>query len=416
MIVARQTFGASAVDGLSAVATGRRHDLFRQDVEAKAGEIAAAVSGRRVLVVGGAGSIGAATVREMVAFRPKCLHVVDHDENGLAELVRDLRGDQEVPSVPDFRALPLDFGSPVMGRLLRENPPYDVVLNFAAIKHVRSEKDIWSLLQMVDTNLVKPVRLMEWMAERSRASRYFCVSTDKAANPINAMGATKRAMEHAIWASEPGIRCADVVTSARFANVSFSNGSLLQAFLLRLAKRQPLAVPRGARRFFVSVRESGWICLLAALCAPHRHILIPRMDSLGIQRDLVDIAMAVVRAHGFEPATYQDPVEARAMVSSDMLKGRYPVLLTPLDTTGEKEAEEFFGPGEVPVEVGMNDLQAIVYAGSTNLRLATALGRMAEVVADGARPTTKQEVLDLFRAIVPEMRHVETGRYLDDRM
>src|SRR5580700_3911214 len=241
--------GTETVD-LTSIVTGRADSLFARDLEASSDRVVAKVRDRRILVIGGGGSIGAATVRIILDYRPSALHVVDHNENYLAELVRELRGRSAgIPDI-DFRTLPLDYGGPVMERFLRESPPYDVVLNFAALKHVRSEKDIYSVLQMFDTNVVRHIRFKRWLAEYRHGSTYFAVSTDQAANPVSLMGASKRLMEDLIF--DIAAESYQSTTSARFANVAFSNGSLLQGFSHRLAKRQPLAVPRGTRRYFIS--------------------------------------------------------------------------------------------------------------------------------------------------------------------
>ena len=281
---------------LSRTITGRTTDLFTSDMDLRQKELSERIAGSRILIIGGAGSIGSATVHALSAFRPHALHVVDQNENGLAELVRDLRSSTVELPVSDFRTLPLDFGSPIMQRFLTDAEPYDFVLNFAANKHVRTEKDVYSVLQLFNTNVVKTAHFLRWLAENNSARRFFCVSTDKAANPVNLMGASKRIMEHLVFSEEIISTQNLEVTSARFANVAFSNGSLLESFLQRIQKRQPLAVPRNTRRYFVSLREAGQICLLAAICAPHGHIVIPKLDPKNDLQDLQSIAVKVLRA------------------------------------------------------------------------------------------------------------------------
>ena len=265
---ARPFMAGTETAELTSIVTGRTASLFAGDLEASSDRVFAKVRDRRILVIGGGGSIGAATVRIILDYRPSALHVVDHNENYLAELVRELRGRAAgIPDI-DFRALPLDYGGPVMERLLADLPPYDVVLNFAALKHVRSEKDIYSVLQMFDTNLVRHVRFKRWLADHRHGATYFAVSTDKAANPVSLMGASKRLMEDLIF--DIAAASGQSTTSARFANVAFSNGSLLQGFGYRLAKRQPLAVPRDTRRYFISHQEAGELCLLATCRIPDK--------------------------------------------------------------------------------------------------------------------------------------------------
>ena len=261
---------------LDVLVTGRKHSLFEPDMDANAAVLGEAIRGRRVLVLGGGGSIGSITTRILLNYGPKAVHVVDQNENCLAELVRDLRGRPEGLCEVDFRTFPIDYGSPIMERLLNEAERYDVVMHFAALKHVRSEKDLHSAMQMLDTNVVRHIRFKQWLARNDHGRIYFAVSTDKAANPTSLMGASKRLMEDVVF----GVAAehATSTTSARFANVAFSNGSLLQSFLQRLEKRQPLAVPRETRRYFISHREAGELCMLAALRIPDQHVAFPKLD------------------------------------------------------------------------------------------------------------------------------------------
>jgi FlaA1/EpsC-like NDP-sugar epimerase len=403
------------VASLSSLATGRIESLFSADVQSHHDELLSRIRGSRILVVGGAGSIGAATVAAVAAYSPVALHVVDQNENTLVELVRTLRSDPAGLSVQDFRCLPIDFGSTIMQRMLRESPPYDYVLNFAALKHVRSEKDVCSLLQMLNTNLIKQTWLLRWLAEKGGLKRYFCVSTDKAANPVNLMGASKRAMEHVVFSGETSASTAETV-SARFANVAFSDGSLLDGFLKRLQKRQPLAVPRETRRFFISLVEAGQICLLAAFCAPHRHTVVPRLDPAHDLRDLESVAVAVLRRAGFEPAMYCDEAEARTRVSADVKAGRYPLLLAPLDTSGEKPYEEFLGENETSIEIGMSELLAIPYLPASKGAVAALIEELERYVSNPDIPVDKTTIVARLAAVVPQFHHVETGKTLDHRM
>jgi FlaA1/EpsC-like NDP-sugar epimerase len=401
---------------LSPLATGRTESLFATDVESRRGELLSRIRGSRILVVGGSGSIGAATVAAVTAYSPASVHVIDQNENTLVELVRTLRSDPAGLSVADFRCLPIDFGSTIMERLLKETPAYDYVLNFAALKHVRSEKDVFSLLQMLDTNLVKQARLLRWLTERGGLRRYFCVSTDKAANPVNLMGASKRVMEHLVFSREAVPSFAADAVSARFANVAFSDGSLLDGFLKRLQKRQPLAVPRQTRRYFISLVEAGQICLLAAFCAPSGHIVVPRLDPSSDLHDLESVAAAVLRRAGFEPAVYHDEAEARTRVAADVDSGRYPLLLAPLDTSGEKPYEEFLGNNETAVEIGMKELLAVAYVPTSPGAVATLVNELEQYLATPRLPVDKSTLVARLAAVVPQFCHVETGKTLDQRM
>lgn len=399
---------------LDALITCRAESLFADDVSAKFSELSERISDRRILVVGGGGSIGSATTALLTRFQPAAIHVIDHSENYLAELVRNLRARREgIPDGLDFRTFPLDYGSSITARLLAEMPRYDVVLNFAALKHVRSEKDIFSLLQMIDTNLVRHVRFKDWLKHNGHGSTYFAVSTDKAANPTSLMGASKRLMEDLIFAI--GAPESGRTTSARFANVAFSNGSLLQSFGVRLAARQPIAVPKDTRRYFVTQAEAAEICVLAAFHAPDKHIVFPRMEAEAHLQTLEDIAARFLTHFQLEPEFYDDEEQARNAVISAAGRGRWPILLTPLDTSGEKSYEEFLGRGEQAVEIGLASLAALRHmpTPAVDRRL---FERLEVLVNDSSPATAKGDVVRIFADVLANFQHVETGRNLDQRL
>ncbi len=400
-------------DELAPLATGRSGSFFAEDVNASREKLLATIKGRRVLVIGGAGSIGASTVRALIPFLPACIHVVDQSENGLAELIRDLRCRFDAELLRDVRAIPLNFGSPIMERLLQSEPQYDFILNFAALKHVRSEKDAFSILQMIDTNVIKAMHLLRAAVQRGGLQGYFSVSTDKAANPVNLMGASKRLMEHAIFSIErpKGLR----VTSARFANVAFSDGSLLQGWLNRLAKGQPLAVPRETRRYFVSLEEAGQICLLAAFMAPAQHVLVPRLDAAKDLVDLSEVAIKVLKHFGYTPETFTDEKAARASAARRQ-EGRYPLLLTPLDTSGEKAYEEFVGEGESIAEVGLKQLAAVPYVPAGEGLFQQLADEMERLIEEPQREITTQRLVDSIRKVLPEFHHHASTKNLDQRL
>lgn len=398
---------------LEARVLSRDESRFATDFARARPQLDQALRGRRLLVVGGAGSIGSATVALLADFAPACLHVADLSENYLAELVRDLRGREQGLLVDDFRALPLDYGSPIMRRFLAEAAPYDAVLNFAALKHVRSEKDAFSLLQMLDTNVVRHVRFKRWLEEYGHGARYFAVSTDKAANPTSLMGASKRLMEDVVF--DVAVPANGAATSARFANVAFSNGSLLQGFLVRLAKGQPLAAPKDTRRYFVSQRESGEICTLAALAAPAGHVVYPKLDPEKQLVLLEHVAIAVLEWAGFEPEYHDDEQRARAAVNEARARGRWPLLLTPLDTSGEKPYEEFLAEGETNVEIGFDSLAALRHVLGRGAELGT-FDRLAALIEEPGRTVAKAEIVELLAAAIPGLSHRETGRSLDQRL
>ncbi|WP_445678499.1 polysaccharide biosynthesis protein [Radicibacter daui] len=402
---------------IAALATGRQTSHFAADVSRRNGAIGAALEGRRVMVVGAAGSIGSATTARLAGFRPACLHVFDQSENNLAELTRDLRGQPGGLPVADYRSLPLDYGSEIMGMVLRDLPPYDVVLNFAALKHVRSEKDPYSLLQMLDTNLFKHVRFLSWLAESGFRGRYFAVSTDKAANPTSLMGASKRLMEHVIFSPEVMSARLPHVTSARFANVAFSDGSLPFGYMNRLRKRQPLAAPRDTRRYFVSLEEAAEICLLAAFHDHDRDILVPHLSSDVDLIPMQTVAEGLLRHLGLTPALYEDEAAAVAAIDQELAQGRYPLLLTPLDTSGEKPYEEFVGLGEIASGIeGLDSVLSVAYRGHVPGAMQQFLSVLGAALSRGHTTPSKADLVAMIAAAVPELHHNETGRNLDQRL
>lgn len=394
---------------LARVAVQRERSLLADDVAEHLDAARSRVEGRRVLVAGGAGSIGSATVAQLARLRPAVLHVVDVDENGLTELVRDLRSQGVVADETRLRTTPLDLGSPTTERVVASGGGYDLVLNFAAVKHVRSEKDVLSLLRMLDVNLRMTRRLLELVA--GRAERYFAVSTDKAANPVNLMGASKRAMEHLVLDEPLGPE----VTSARFANVAFSQGSLLDGWLHRLAKRQPWAVPAGTRRYFVTLEEAGQLCLLAAVLGPAGQVVIPDLDPSTNLRDLVEVAHDVLASFGLTPDLHDDEESARAAARSPR-PGTWPLLVTPLNTAGEKEFEEFVADGDTVHQTPFRRLRSLTAPRAASDDLHATLAEVEAVLADPSRPVDEAAVSGLLSRLVPELRHRASDLSLDARM
>jgi FlaA1/EpsC-like NDP-sugar epimerase len=404
------------MNDLTAIATGRNQSLFAADVDAQRDAIDREYAGKRLLVIGGAGSIGSATIRALMLHGPTALHVLDHDENGLAELVRDLRSSGLAGGLAQIRLMPLDYGAPVARQFLRRAGPYDAVLHFAAMKHVRSEKDAASVLHMIDTNVLKQRRLLEWLGEDGAPTRYFAVSTDKAADPVNFMGASKRLMEHLLFTDALSPIRDTIRTSARFANVAFSAGSLLESFGERLRRRQPLAVPRDTRRYFVSLEESGHICLLASALLPGAQLAIPRLQQASDMRELIPIAEAFLKSSGFRPVPYDDERSARAAVERDAAKGGWPLLVTPRDTDGEKRFEEFVGTHESSKEIGLKTLLAVPQHGIDASTLDATLHQLRQWTEDQDASPTKADIGRVLAAVIPEFQHISSGRTLDDRM
>lgn len=341
---------------------GRAESFFAADLEAQRASLAEQIRGARILVIGGAGSIGSRTLATVADFAPRCLHVIDHNENGLAELVRSIRSAGRPFPVEDLTTLPFDYGGVPFALWFAERAgDYDHILNFAALKHVRSEKDPYSILAMLETNVAHLAGLARMVARSSALKRVFCVSTDKAANPSSMMGATKRMMEHALFSPALGWPRGAGITSARFANVAFSNGSLLQSWQIRLAERQPMACPEGCRRFFVSLPESGHLCTLAAFATEPGSIAVPSLDPASHLVLLQDVAARFLAARGLAPVFVRSESEALKRLEPLSREGRWPVLLTPLDTAGEKPYEEFVAAGEEAVPTTMASLLRVSY-------------------------------------------------------
>lgn len=373
---------APTSQSLSEVATGRAVSLLQPDIDQSASRISEQVAGKKILAIGAAGSIGAATLEVLVSYGPSAFHVVDQNENELAELVRKLRSRPEGLDVADFRTLPLDYGSPAMRLLLQEQSPYDMVLNFAAIKHVRSEKDAFSMMQMFDTNFRKQAQLIRWLAEVGFEGRFFSVSTDKAANPSSLMGASKRLMEHVMFSGEVVDSFKGTVSSARFANVAFSNGSLLQSFQRRIEQNQPLASPKDTKRYFVSLEEAGQLCTIATICGPDGGIVVPNLNPEDHLVPLESVARNFLEKNGLEPVIFSDETAARQAVQELKLQGKWPLLLTPLDTAGEKPYEEFIAEGESAEDFGLSNLLSVPYKSVKAGLVASLIAQVDQLFKD----------------------------------
>jgi FlaA1/EpsC-like NDP-sugar epimerase len=388
---------------------GRERRLFAVDLEQAETELAGRIRAGSFLVLGGAGSIGQAVVKALFRRHPERLHVVDLSENNLVELVRDIRSSCGYIE-GDFQTLPLDCGGLEFDRFLADGRCYDFVLNLTALKHVRSEKDPFTLMRMVRTNILNTEKTIN-DALAGGVGRYFAVSSDKAANPANAMGATKRAMELCLLRAGGDIE----VSSARFANVAFSDGSLLHGFTQRLAKRQPLSAPHDVRRYFITAREAATLCLMACLLGENRECFFPAPRAEFPSVDFRRIAQRFLDHHGYEAHPCATEDEARARVSELAAKGRWPCYFFASDTTGEKAVEEFTMAGERASHDRYREIGVIRWPRLTDDapldRFLTVVARMR---ASGS--WSRDELLDELKVLVPELRHQETGTFLDSRM
>lgn len=388
---------------------GRQRDLLSADLAAHERELGAAVGGGRFLVIGGAGSIGQAVVKELFSRGPRALHVVDLSENNLVELVRDIRS--SVGYMPgDFRTFAVDAGSPIFESLFESMGPYDYVLNLSALKHVRSERDPFTLMRMIEVNVLNVDECLR-MASAAGVSKYFAVSSDKAANPANMMGASKRVMEMVLAAAGADLP----ISTARFANVAFSDGSLLHGFGRRMEKRQPLSAPTDVRRYFVSAKESGELCLLSCILGANGEIFFPKLSRELNLITFSSIAERYLRWRGFEPHPCDTEEEARARVSELSSAGKWPCYFFESDTTGEKNYEEFFVEGE---QVDWERFSALGVVKNTASCDAARLQRFLDEARGLLRRGrwTRADILELLHSVLPDFAHQETGKYLDDKM
>lgn len=390
--------------------THRPMSMFAADIEANNAALFDAIHGKRACVIGGAGSIGSSFIKALLRFAPTQLIVVDLNENGLAELTRDLRSSYGLEMPADYRTYTLDFASPIFERIFREEKGFDIVANFSAHKHVRSERDKYSVQALIENNDIKAKRLMDLMMEY-QPEHFFCVSTDKAANPVNIMGASKRILEDLIMAYSAYYP----VTTARFANVAFSNGSLPDGWMHRLHKKQPLVAPYDVKRYFVSPEESGQICLLACVLGKSGEVFFPK---LGEEQMLTFSAIcdAFVAANGLSKQELHSDDEAKR-IAHEMTydEKNYPVVYTASNTTGEKAYEEFYVPGE---QVNMERFMSLGVVEQTEHRSMDEVVRFFDELQQiFASPAfTKAEVVSAIKAFLPNFEHEEKGKNLDQKM
>lgn len=385
----------------------RRRSLFAGDVEANAEKLSAEISQSRLLIVGAAGSIGQAFVKQLLPFRPKALHLVDLNENMLVELVRDLRSG-ETPLPADFATYSVDFSGPEFLAMSAVTGPFDVFLNFSALKHVRAERDPFSLMRMIDVNVGALSAYLAHPAAQS-LKRAFSVSTDKSVRPENLMGASKNLMERALFLHSNRL-CAN---SARFANVAFSAGSLLEGFDYRLRKNQPIAAPSDVKRYFITHVEAGQLCLLGAFLCQNREVVFPKLNPEDHLISFEAIARAFLAHHGLSPLECRNDAEAKARFK-DRPKNAWPCVFAPSDTTGEKLAEEFLRPGDKP-DMGRFQEAGVVGEAFPDAALLTDfLQTVAALKARGV--WSKPDLAQAIAQAVPDLAHEELGKSLDQKM
>jgi FlaA1/EpsC-like NDP-sugar epimerase len=388
---------------------GRDRPLFVSDIFDHEEELSQIVSANRFLVIGGAGSIGQAVTREIFKRNPKILHVVDISENNVVELVRDIRSTLGYIK-GDFRTFAIDCSKPEFNALMQWSGGYDYVLNLSALKHVRSEKDPFTLMRLIEVNILNTISTLA-ATRACGAAKYFCVSTDKAANPVNMMGASKRIMEMFLMRES----LSQPISTARFANVAFSDGSLLHGFNQRFAKRQPISAPNDVRRYFVTPQESGELCLMSCLLGENRDIFFPKLSEDLHLTTFSDIAVRYLADLGYQAYECATEDDAREWASELIAKKQWPCYFFSSDTTGEKDFEEFFTANEV---LNMNRFNSVGVIKNEPIFDDQKLHYFTDTI-DAIRSQStwdKPEIVALFNTMIPEFAHMETGKYLDGRM
>lgn len=390
--------------------TFRSGSMFESDIKANSEKISQEIKGKRVCVIGGAGSIGSNFIKSVLRFEPASVVVVDLSENGLAELVRDVRSTEGLYVPDEFRCYTLNFADPIFERIFREEKGFDVVANFSAHKHVRSEKDRYSVQALIENNVIKAKKLMDLLMVYP-PKHFFCVSTDKAANPVNIMGASKRIMEDLVMAYNKYFK----VTTARFANVAFSNGSLPDGWIHRLQKKQPLVAPSDVKRYFVSPEESGQICMLACVLGNGGEVFFPKLGEDQMQT-FSTICDEFVKAEGFEKKQCVNDAEAVAYAAKMGYESKiYPVVYFGSDTTGEKAYEEFYVPGE---KIDMDRFKALGVVELTTRHDMDEVKMFFEMLEGifAKDDFTKAQVVEAIREFIPNFEHEEKGKNLDQKM
>ena len=388
---------------------GRESELFHEDLACNDSKLKDLVADSRFLVIGGSGSIGQAVTREIFKRDPRALHVVDISENNMVELVRDLRSTEGYGN-GDFKTFSVDCGSVEFEALIASEGPYDYVFNLSALKHVRSESDPYTLMRMIMVNVFNTVKTLR-LARKMEAKKYFCVSTDKAANPVNMMGASKRIMEMFLMRESLNQK----ISMARFANVAFSDGSLLHGFNQRFSKKQPFSAPNDVRRYFVTPKESGELCLLSGLLGDNRDILFPKLSEKLHLITFSEIAVRYLREHGYQPYECESEDEARDRAEELIAKKQWPCYFFKSDTTGEKDFEEFFTDNE---DLDMQRFETVgIIKNKPDFDEAKLDDFMSRIEALRNKGTwTKDDIVKLYFDLLPEFAHKETGKYLDQRM
>jgi len=390
--------------------TSRPLSMFAVDIETNKEKLTKEIKGKKVCVIGGAGSIGSSFIKAVLRFKPASVVVIDINENGLAELVRDVRSTEGLYCPEEFRCYPLNFSDPIFERIFREEKGFDIVANFSAHKHVRSEKDKYSVQALIENNDIKAKKLMDLLTVYP-PKHFFCVSTDKAANPVNIMGASKRIMEDLVMAYNQHFK----VTTARFANVAFSNGSLPDGWIHRIQKKQPLAAPSDVLRYFVSPEESGQICMLACILGNGGEVFFPKLKEEQML-SFSSICDEFIKAEGLKKVEFNNDQDAKKFAADMSYESEnYPVVYFNSDTTGEKAYEEFYVPGE---KINLKRFSALGVVEETTRRPMPEINAFFSELENifAASDFTKAQVVESIKKFIPNFEHEEKGKNLDQKM
>jgi len=388
---------------------GREKKLFKNDIEFHSDELKKIISSSSFLVVGGAGSIGQEVTKEIFKRHPKKLHVVDINENNLTELVRDVRSSFGYIN-GEFRTFALDVGSIEYDAFIESDGKYDYMLNLSALKHVRSEEDQFTLMRMIDVNIFNTDKTIQHCINNG-VKKYFCVSSDKAANPANMMGASKRIMEIFLMRRSLNIS----ISTARFANVAFSDGSLLHGFNQRVDKRQPIAAPNDIKRYFVTARESGELCLMSCIFGENRDIFFPKLNENLHLMTFSEIAIKYLKNRGFEPYLCESENEARELIKTLPEQGKWPCLFTKSDTTGEKSFEEFYTATET-LEMGKFESIGIIKSSVDYDDCDLDQFEKQIKILKINKSWSKRQIIDIFFKMIPGFEYKDVNKYLDGKM
>ena len=388
---------------------GRDKELFENDINEYKQKLLEIVSSSSFLVIGGAGSIGQAVVKEIFKRNPSKLHVVDINENNLTELVRDIRSSHGYIE-GDFSNFTLDIGSKEYDAFIESDGKYDYVLNLSALKHVRSEENPFTLMRMIDVNIFNTDKTIK-QAIKNSTKKYFCVSTDKAANPVNMMGASKRIMEMFLMRRSKDIK----ISTARFANVAFSDGSLLHGFNQRILKRQPIAAPNDVKRYFVTPKESGELCLMSCIFGENRDVFFPKLNESLHLISFSDIAIKYLKFRGYEAYVCDSEEEARELINILPDQGKWPCLFTESDTTGEKDFEEFYTSRE---KLDMDTFESLGVIKNESKYDENQLNNFEDAINNikNSSSWSKKSIVDEFFKMIPGFKYIDNGKYLNGKM